>query len=450
MKTLIVFLLASSISLAAAADSRANWNHQYHQKMYDEYNDELTQAQYALQEAEGLATLTGNWNGARTYLQKQGVLLSCSYVTDFAANPSGGKARGFSYAGSVGFGLGLDFEKMANVKGFSFYSSVVWRTGTSLTKRKIDNQFTVQQVYGSQTVKLNELYLQETFWKRNILLKAGRLDAGNDFLASPLYAEFMNNGFDGNPVSVFNNFPSFTAFPNATWGAYLSIKPIPQLLARFGVYNANSKIFRNKYHGINFTFESTNGVIWITEWTALINQQNGEEGLPGNYKFGFFYQTGNAEEYHKGRTQGNYCYYFLFDQMIYRPDGPKTDRGLTPFITLLFAPQDQNPFPFFTTTGLVYKGLIPKRPKDTTNLGFIWGSYSSDLAHLQRTAKKQGLLGPFGSQPQSYEAVIELNHWVQVNDWFTFTPDLQYIINPKGYGTIPNAFVIGAQIGIIL
>jgi len=35
-------------------------------------------------------------------------------------------------------------------------------------------------------------------------------------------------------------------------------------------------------------------------------------------------------------------------------------------------------------------------------------------------------------------------------DWVTITPDLQYIINPSGFGTIPNAFVIGAQIDLIL
>ncbi len=440
----------SAALLSSAENKRVDWIHHFHQKMYDEYNIELNQAEYQLKEAEGLTTMTGNWNGARTYLEQHGVLLSASFVTDMVGNPSGGHARGFAYAGSFGLGLGLDFEKMAGVTGFSFYSTAVWRTGTSLTMRKIHNQFTVQQVFGSQEVKLNELYLQQTFWDRNIFIKAGRLDAGNDFLASPFYAEFVNNGFDGNPVSLFNNFSSFTAYPNATWGAYFSMKPIPQFLARFAVYNANSNIFLNKYHGTNFTFQSTNGVIWIGECVALVNQNTGDEGMPGNYKVGLIYQTGAVQEFKNGNINGDYCYYFLLDQMIYRPNGPKTGQGLTPFIALLFAPSNRNLFPFFVTTGLVYKGLFPKRPDDTTNLGFVYGEYSSQLAQVERTAKKQGLLGPFGNQPQSYEAVIELNHWIQVNEWFTFTPDFQYIINPQGFGTIPNAFVLGVQIGFVL
>lgn len=446
----LFFFCLISNAFASNQQKRADWNHQYHQKMYDYYNVQLNQAEYLLQEAQGLTTMTGDWNGARLYLQEHGVTICSSFVTDSMGNPAGGQARGFAYAGSFGFSLGVDFERAAGWTGFSFYSSVVWRTGTNLSRTKINNQFPVQQVYGSQTVKLNELYLQQALWSGAVTVKGGRLDAGNDFLASPLYAEFVNNAFDGNPVALFNNFASFTAYPNSTWGAYLAISPIDQLLLKFAVYNANSQISLNKYHGVNFTFESTNGVIWMTEWAWLLNQNPTDQGLAGNYKVGFFYQTGNATRFDDGIVHGDYCYYFLFDQMIYRPNGPGTTQGLTPFIALLFTPKNRNKFPFFCTTGLVYKGLFPGRLRDTTNLGFAYGQYSSELAAAQRAARNNGLIGPFGNQPESYEAILEFNHWFQVNDWFTFTPDVQYVFNPKGFGTIQNAFVIGAQIGIVL
>jgi porin len=435
--------------LLIGQETQSDWNHQYHQKMYDYYNDELNQAEDLLQKAEGLTTMTGNWGGARRYLASHGVRISSSFVTDSVGNPVGGQARGFAYAGSFGVGLDIDFEKAAGWKGFGFYGSAVWRTGTSLSQRKINNQFPVQQVFGSQEVKLNELYFQKNAYNNLLTLKAGRLDAGNDFLASPLYAEFVSNAFDGNPVSIFNNIPSFSAYPNATWGAYLAIQPIDQLLLKFAVYNANTRIFANKYHGINFTFESTQGVLWITEAAVRINQKEGDQGLPGNYRAGLVYQTGNTTAFQSGPVQGNFCYYFLFDQMIYRPGGAGTTQGLTPFLTLLFTPASKNLFPFFCTAGLVYKGLISSRPRDTTNLGVAYGQFSKDLAAAEKAARTSGLIGPFGSRPQTYEAVLELNHWFQINDWFTFTPDIQYIFNPKGYGTIQNALVLGAQIGLI-
>lgn len=445
MRNLLFFLLLGMSAFASVQEERSKSNHQFHQKLYDYYNVQPGLKPPTLQ------TMTGDWNGARTYLENHGVEINSSFVSDNVGNPVGGEARGFTYTGSFGVGLGIDFGKAAGWTGTKFYGSVVWRTGTNLSRTKIHNQFTVQQVYGSQTVKLNELYLQQALWSGTMIAKAGRLDAGNDFLASPLYGQFVNNAFDGNPVAVFNNFASFTAYPNASWGAYLAIYPISQLIFKFAVYNANSHIFLNKYHGINFTLESTNGVIWITEWAWVPNQNRGDTGLPGNYKVGFFYQTGAATVFSTNTpTNGDYCGYILFDQMIYRPNGPGTEEGLTPFIALLFAPENRNLFPFFCTAGLVYRGLIQGRPRDTTNFGVAYGHYSSEREAVQRSARKSGLIGPFGNRPQSAETVLEFNHWFQINDWFTFTPDVQYVINPKGYGTIPNALVVGAQIGMTL
>ena len=56
----------------------------------------------------------------------------------------------------------------------------------------------------------------------------------------------------------------------------------------------------------------------------------------------------------------------------------------------------------------------------------------------------------FGSQPQNFEALVELNHWFQINPWFIIVPDIQYIINPRGLGTIKDALVVGAQISVTL
>ncbi len=377
-----------------------------------------------------------------THLQAKlanlGVTTAASFVTDMMGNPIGGRARGFAYAGSYGLSVNLDLTK-AGWKDFDIFSSMVWRTGTNLSQRKIDNQFPVAQVFGSQTVKLNELYFIQTLLNGNLAFKAGRLDAGNDYFASSLYWKFVNNAFDGNPISIFFNVP-FTAYPNSTWGAYLMFKPYKRLSAKFAVYNANSKIKKNKYHGINFTFKSTNGVIWITEWCGLINQEAEDRGMPGNYKVGAFYLTGDEPKFTGGKQSGDPCFYLLFDQMIYRPAGKDSDRGLTPFVSLVFAPKNRNLFPFFANCGLVYKGLFASRPDDFANLGFVYGKYSTTLAGVQ---KKHHI------EPQNFESVIEINYWIHAKKWLNIVPDFQYIIHPKGRN-VPNAYVIGAQIGIDL
>lgn len=80
--------------------------------------------------------MTGDWGGWRDKLQNHGVIFTSSYTTDTLGNPVGGLAQGFSYAGSFGLNLDIDFDRALGWKGFEFFSSLVWRTGTSLSKKK--------------------------------------------------------------------------------------------------------------------------------------------------------------------------------------------------------------------------------------------------------------------------------------------------------------------------
>ena len=432
---IILSLLLISFALFASDSRTSQSEHLLHNTMRAYYQQPEEQR---AQNWWNRPYLTGDWGGIRATLASAGVTIISSYTTDMVGNPVGGKARGFAYAGSYGASVNINCTK-AGLTNFELFCSAVWRTGTSLSRDKIGNQFPVQQVFGSQTVRLNELHFVQTLFNNNLVLKVGRLDAGNDFLASPLYGQFVNNGFDGNPISIFFNVP-ITAYPNATWGAYLHLRPFTRLAANFGVYNANTYIQQNKYHGCNFTFKNTNGLIWITEWCALINQEPTDHGMPGNYKVGFFYLTGNTPKFTGGLQKGDPCLYFLFDQMIYRRGGPKSTQGLTPFIAIVLAPRNRNLFPLFIDGGLCFKGLFPSRPDDTASIGYVYGKYSSIKAQVEMD---------HGLEAQNFESVLELNYWIQPNQWLSIVPDFQYIIHPKGR-SIPNAYVLGVQIGIVL
>ena len=100
------------------------------------------------------------------------------------------------------------------------------------------------------------------------------------------------------------------------------------------------------------------------------------------------------------------------------------------------------------TAALTYRGIVSSRPDDVMSFGVGSGVYSSDLRKIQRIAKKTGIVNQFGNQPQTAETVLELNYMFQVNKWLQLTPDVQYIINPNGYGTIQNPLVIGVEISV--
>src|SRR4029077_20473620 len=46
-------------------------------------------------------TLTRDWGGVRTELDRRGITPTASYTAQFLGNPSGGQSRGFTYAGTL-------------------------------------------------------------------------------------------------------------------------------------------------------------------------------------------------------------------------------------------------------------------------------------------------------------------------------------------------------------
>ncbi len=101
--------------------------------------------------------------------------------------------------------------------------------------------------------------------------------------------------------------------------------------------------------------------------------------------------------------------------------------------------------PFFCEAGILVRGIFPQRPIDVAGFGIIYGHFSSDLRSAQRLAQR--LDSSVGVQQE--ETVLEWNYTFRFrNGAYFIEPDIQYIIRPGGTGNIPNALVVGAQIGV--
>jgi porin len=87
----------------------------------------------------------------------------------------------------------------------------------------------------------------------------------------------------------------------------------------------------------------------------------------------------------------------------------------------------------------VYCGLFPSRDQDAAVFGLAYGQFSNDYSNAGAA---------YRGNPASYEMALEWGYRVQLNRFFYVQPDLQYIIRPGGTGNIPDAFVLGAQIGV--
>jgi len=394
---------------------------------------------------------TGDWDKIRTRLATHGIEFVSTYVIDTLGSVAGGKRQSFAEDSSLGMDLNVDFEKAASLKGLQFHVSMVYRQGNNLAS-DIGNKFPPSSIYGSEQIRLYNLYVEQAVFDDKLSLKFGRLGAGDDFAQSPLYWTFLTNSIDGCPINLPINF-FFTVYPTSTWGARLKFHPTSAFMWKGGIYHQDSGVGRNAAHGADFTWRDK-GLLYIQELSYLPNQYPAAKGMPGNYKLGLFYSTGDFKDQYLDKNgssyaltglpqrerNGNYGLYFHADQQIYREPGPKKDQGLTPLFVMVFQPTNVNQIPFFFDGGLIYKGLVPKRDDDVTAVGFAWGAWSRNLNKYQHDA---------GLYEQKYEVILEATYKIAVNQWLYIQPDVQYIINPSG-GTkdLPDALVIGARTGV--
>ena len=409
--------------------------------------------------------LTGDWWGVRNFLDDSGVELSASYTNNIAGNPVGGMTQSFAYADNFSFGMQLDFEKLIKWQGLTLTVSALDRNGSNLSARNIGNQFTVQQVYGTETVVFYALVLEQRLLEDKLGIKLGRFSTGDDFASSPLYWLYMNNGIDGNPQALPVN-TAFTSYPASVWGARLRVDPSPEWFAMGGIYQATSlNLYRD--HGLDWSINNSDGVLMIGQvgWTPEffkkpaaapkpsdgkslaegktarpVSPDAGMQGLPGHYWFGAYYSPWQFAQFGSTETASNsYGFYWHADQMVWQEE-PGSDQGLTLWSAFVLSPQQNiSKLPFQVNSGIVYKGLVPARDHDTTMLGFVYGNFSDDYA---------GTVAATGAGTPSYEIALEAGYRIQVTKFAYIQPNVQWIINPGGTGNIPNALVLGAQMNV--
>ena len=129
--------------------------------------------------------------------------------------------------------------------------------------------------------------------------------------------------------------------------------------------------------------------------------------------------------------RGSYSVDGMFQQMVYRDGGARSQKGLTLWAEVAVAPKPSvNIMPYFVGGGVSCQGAVPGRDIDIASAGLIYGTFSR---YIPRTTA---------------ETAIKANYQVNSKRRLSITADFQYIIRPSGSGAIGNAAVLGTQLAI--
>ncbi len=367
---------------------------------------------------------------AKCALTLGGLSFPVSYTGEVLGNLAGGYKQGAVYDGLLSVGVQGDLDKLVGWQGASFLVSGIYPHGASLSDNYVHDFNGVSNIDAYDSPRLYEAWLQQDIGPWSIRL--GQILADAEFFVSDTGAVFINGAFGAIPL-VSQNYAG-PVYPMAAPGMRVRYTVNDSLSIQAGIFDGNTgdQSLDNKY-GTHWELGGNDGMLAITE--AAYTAKLGE--LAGVYKVGAFYyrsdETGLFPDANLHQSTGGY---FIADQQIWRePD--TEDQGLNAFVRIGGAPNDRALVPFYTDTGLSYKGLIPGRDRDITALGFSYTKISPDARDEDGA--------PYATH---HEGIIELTYKVQATDWLTVQPDIQYIINPGACEKQDNAFVAGLRFNV--
>ena len=339
-------------------------------------------------------------------------------------------------------------------------------SGNNASEDLVGNFLTISNNAGFNTLRNYELWFQQNLLDDKISIRLAQLAGDTEFVISDYGALFLNGTF-GWPAFMYMNLPAGgPGFPVGTLGMRLAIQPVKWFRFQTAVFQGNVYPQSLNLHGFRWRLDSQNGFFFLDEAQFQWNHRAEERGLPGQLKTGaWFHSAKFAEANQDGFVRGNYGFYFILDQILYRKppkvaeepapvdkDGKsalsdthekatekKSDQGLGWFGRIAFEPQDRNFIGFYFDTGLTYKGLIPTRNGDTLGVAFAYAQLSSGAQQAAIDA------GSFGV---GAEMALEVTYQAQITKWLSIQPDLQVIINPDGNQDLNNALVIGGRVSI--
>jgi porin len=366
-------------------------------------------------------TLTGDWGGARTWLQDHGITLKPRLTQFYQGLAAGDGEHGFRYGGKLDLLLNADLSKLGLWDGLSmtvhgeynFGNSVNGRGGTAAL---VNTALFFPGILGTAADDLSSVYFQQRFGD-SVSLVLGKINmidiaGGRPFAGGAGIDSFWN--------IVFAATPSGTV-PPYLFGALLSVRTEP---ATFGlwVYDPDDVVNRT---GFEKPFAHGVTVRGSVEFPVTIAGRGGHQGLVALYSN----QPGTdladldgiiIPPFPPGSPVKNTRYYFAytFDQYLYQSkENSKEGVGLFG----QFGISDGNPNRLYWSAhvGVGGTGLIPGRSRDNWGVGVYYAAISSDLkdslAPIQKIRDEQG---------------TEIFYNFAVTPWLTVGADVQ-IISPS-------------------
>jgi porin len=404
----------------------------------------------------------GDPGGMRKWLYERGLTYSFVLTSELLGDVAGGIRPGAVFQGKLETIIKADLEKMLGLRGLSFFTNSFEIHNTGGIRRDHVGSFnTISNIEALATMRLSEIWLEQKLFNDTFSIRFGQLAADQEFFIADYSQFLMTSDW---PSITAQNLPSGgPAYPLATPGIRLKFEPNKQTALLLALFNGDPSgpgpddaQVKNRY-GLNFRV--TDPPLLMGEAQYKYNQEKTDTGLAGILRVGFWHHFGefNSQRFDSNgrsladplsngivaRLRGTSGVYGVIDQQLYRPAGGGPDSGIAMFSRAGISAPDRNPTELYWDGGIVFTGMLPKRPDDKVAVTFLYTRMSRDAAALDQDAiVYTGVPRPI----RDYELNLALVYHAQIVPGWTLQPAFHYVIHPGGHIPDPNATVPGAAI----
>ncbi len=391
----------------------------------------------------------GDPSGLRQRLSDRGFTYTLIYTNDVLSNLSGGTRRGTIDQGKLEGQFTFDLEKLAGWKDFTLYANGFQTHNTGRIRRDyVGGMNTIAAIEAAPSTRLSELWVERKFLSGAATVRVGQLVADNEFFFSDLSNMFLQTDW---PTITAVNLPGGApAYPLSTPGARVKFDVGQEASFLLAVFNgdpagpcAGDPDTCNRY-GLNFRLRDPAFVIGEAQFRT--NQGKADTGLARTLKLGGWTHLGQFADQRFANDgtllanpagsgvpalhRGDYGFYGIIDQQLYRPRGGAADSGISVYGLASMTPSDRNLVDVQLNGGIVFTGFILHRPQDRFGASVVYSRFSSRVrAADQDQINFSGVPGT----PRDYETNLELSYVAQIVPGWTLQPDFQYIFHPSGF-----------------
>ncbi len=360
--------------------------------------------------------ITGDWGGARTFLEEHGVTVAGSFTIEWADAISGGLSRKWVSRNIFNINTTFDTEKLFGWKGGTFFVDVASSDSTEGGTFVPGTQWTSTIEIGGDTFQIANVWYQQELFDGALRAKFGKIDPTTEFGYLSASAGYLNLG-----TLYPMTFLTVPTYPYSSLGGVAYLYPCDNFYVGGGVFDAN--FLRDQ-----FIPDDQFDDVWAVGEMGLTFDTLG----PVNdvrLAFGGWYDSRDFDRFDGGGTDSAYGLYALGETRLFAPaDGGEDDtRGLWLFGQWSYADPSVIETHLHYGGGAALHGTLPGRDEDKL------GAYVGRVHY---------------ATAPSNETAIELFYAAKITPAVTITPDIQFLLDPGGDDTVKDPIVFTVRLQV--